>query len=334
MSPWRRVVVVLVLIPLAVAPMGVAGQTQGHSASSGVTYLTDSGVTITLTDDRTVATQPFASTTSWQDDTLTVSGTNAGVSVSDSSYTSSSVTVSDVDIQGGSLTVERSNLNQTLVVTNGDAATIDLRDYQVGNGVSDLSYSSAGGVTVELAFASSKNITAVDGSGATLDNSTGATATLQLPAGTNTVTLQSRTTSQPAQLTAPVLASHYYVVIALAGALTAAWLYRPEDRTQITAFGAFLLWSLAAVLGGEVTVLDESTETVVGNVSAGTAVAVEGSSQFVAAPMPPAVRWLFAGFGVLSALAGVLYIVGVYPPTTDEPMTQQPADDDGRGVEA
>jgi len=55
-------------------------------------------------------------------------------------------------------------------------------------------------------------------------------------------------------------------------------------------------------------------------VSDGTAVAVETTGQLVAAPVPTPVRWLFGLFAVLSALAGLLYVLGVYPPTTDDPM--------------
>jgi heme A synthase len=117
-----------------------------------------------------------------------------------------------------------------------------------------------------------------------------------------------------------MLATHYYAVLVLAGALTAAWLFRPRDRTQVTAFGAVLAWGLAAVLGGDVAVFDGTNETIVGNVSDGTAVAVETTGQLVAAPVPTPVRWLFGLFAVLSALAGLLYVLGVYPPTTDDPM--------------
>jgi hypothetical protein len=120
-----------------------------------------------------------------------------------------------------------------------------------------------------------------------------------------------------------MLATHYYVLVLLAGALTAAWLFRPRDRTQVTAFGALFAWGLAAVLGGDVEIYDASNETVVGNVSNGTAVAVETTGEFVAAPVVAPVRWLFGLLALLSALAGILYVVGVYPPTTDDPMIDQ-----------
>jgi len=117
-----------------------------------------------------------------------------------------------------------------------------------------------------------------------------------------------------------MLATHYYILVALAGALTAAWLFRPRERTQVTAFGALLSWGLAAVLGGAVEIYDATNETVVGNVSDGTAVAVETTGQFVAAPIPTPVRWLFGLLALLSALAALLYVLGVYPPTTDDVM--------------
>lgn len=120
-----------------------------------------------------------------------------------------------------------------------------------------------------------------------------------------------------------MLTTHYYVLIALAGALTAAWLFRPRERTQVTTLTALVAWALAAVLGGDVKVFDASNQTVVGNVSDGTAVAVETSGQLVAAPIPTPVRWLFGLFALLSGLAAILYVVGVYPPATDDPINNE-----------
>ena len=71
-----------------------------------------------------------------------------------------------------------------------------------------------------------------------------------------------------------MLATHYYILVALAGALTAAWLFRPRERTQVTAFGALLSWGLAAVLGGAVEIYDGTNETIVGNVTDGTNVEI------------------------------------------------------------
>jgi len=115
-----------------------------------------------------------------------------------------------------------------------------------------------------------------------------------------------------------MLATHYYAVLLLAGALTGAWMFKANQRTQVTTLLAFVSWGVAAVVGGSVEVFDASNETVVGNVSNGTAVAVETSGQFVAAPVPDPVRWLFGLLALLSALAAILHTIGVYPPVTDD----------------
>ena len=120
-----------------------------------------------------------------------------------------------------------------------------------------------------------------------------------------------------------MLATHYYALLVLAGALTAAWMFRPRQRTQVTTLAALVSWGLAAVLGGSVEVFDGANQTVVGNVSNGTAVAVDTAGQFVAAPVPSPVRWLFGLLALLSGLAGILHVVGVYPPVTDDSTPEQ-----------
>ncbi|CAI49739.1 uncharacterized protein NP_7020A (plasmid) [Natronomonas pharaonis DSM 2160] len=96
----------------------------------------------------------------------------------------------------------------------------------------------------------------------------------------------------------------YYFALAVgATLLTAAWLFRPDERTTITSFGAFVSWSLTALVGGEVE-------------------RVTSDGSVVAAPVPAEVRWLTFLFALLSLLALILYTVGVYPPNTDdEPLS-------------
>lgn len=115
-----------------------------------------------------------------------------------------------------------------------------------------------------------------------------------------------------------MLVSHYYAV-ALAGALlTAAWLFRPEERTAVTTLGAFLAWGLTALLGGDV-------ETYVAGGGQlqqdpnGTYHAVATGGELVAAPVPEEIRLFATLWAVLSGLALVLYVWGVYPPASEEP---------------
>jgi hypothetical protein len=115
-----------------------------------------------------------------------------------------------------------------------------------------------------------------------------------------------------------MLLTHYYAVAVLAGACTAAWLFRPEDRTAVTSLTAFLGWTLTALLGGDVERFDHSAATVetVNN----TTLAVEGAGTLVAAPVPTEARLFALLWALLSALALILYVLGVYPPESEQPV--------------
>jgi len=97
-----------------------------------------------------------------------------------------------------------------------------------------------------------------------------------------------------------MLLTHYYAIATAAVLLTGAWLFRPTERTQITTLGAFFAWGLTGLLGGD------------------TEVASGGS--VLAAPVPEEMRLFAALWAVLSALALVLYVWGVYPPQSTDPV--------------
>jgi len=111
---------------------------------------------------------------------------------------------------------------------------------------------------------------------------------------------------------------HYYAVVLGASALTAAWLFKPEERTAVTTLGAFISWTLAAVFGDNVERFDHSAETVetVNN----TTLAVEGAGTLVAAPVPTEFRLFALLWAVLSMLALILYVLGGYPPDSEAPV--------------
>jgi len=81
-----------------------------------------------------------------------------------------------------------------------------------------------------------------------------------------------------------MLIAHYYAIAGAAVLCTGAWLFRPEERTQVTTIGAFFAWGLTALLGGD------------------TEVATGGS--LLAAPVPDELR-LFAALWALFELAQV-----------------------------
>jgi len=89
----RRTAAVLALCAvILLSPVGVvvAQTLPTHSATAGVDYRTNSGVTVTLGDDRDVAAVPFADDQTFADDSLRVSGSDASVEVDSGTYTGDS----------------------------------------------------------------------------------------------------------------------------------------------------------------------------------------------------------------------------------------------------
>lgn len=97
-----------------------------------------------------------------------------------------------------------------------------------------------------------------------------------------------------------MLLTHFYAIASAGALLTAAWLFRPEERTQVTTIGAFFAWGLTALLGGD------------------TEVATGGS--LLAAPVPDELRLFAALWALLSGLALLLHVWGVYPPADETPV--------------
>jgi len=116
-----------------------------------------------------------------------------------------------------------------------------------------------------------------------------------------------------------MLLTHYYAIAVAAVLLTAAWLFKPEARTAITTLGAFLAWGLVALLGGATeTYADSGAELQQAGDDTYHAVAI--GDQLVAAPVPDEIRMFAAMWALLSALALILYVWGVYPPADETPV--------------
>jgi len=197
MSDRQTAVVLGVIALILLAPVGVAvAQTLStHSATAGTQYQTNSGVTVTLGDDRSDIDQvPFDGNTTYADKSLRVSGSDASVEIDDATYGSDPVAIRNVDVSGGGVTVERTDLSRSVTFESGDATLFQLRNYTVGDGAEDFAYASDNGVTVTLDGFDAIGVAAVDtGTGEALDIfSVGpdGEATFELPAGQRSVSLQ------------------------------------------------------------------------------------------------------------------------------------------------
>ena len=194
MESDRATAFIAVVFAVLLLPAGVAiAEDLTHSATEGVTYQTNSGVTVTLGDDRDVAAVPFEDDQTFRDADLRVSGSDAAVTAGDGAYTDDPVTVTDVDVSG-SLTIERTDIDRSMTIEDGDASTLQLRDYAVGNEETDFAYSSDNGLTLTLEGVENINIGAVEvGTGepvATDDATDDGTVTFDLPAGEREIRLE------------------------------------------------------------------------------------------------------------------------------------------------
>ncbi|MDR9431627.1 MAG: hypothetical protein RI568_13140 [Natronomonas sp.] len=182
------------IILLAVPAGFVVAQSLSHQSTTGVTYQTNSGVTVTLGDAREVEASPFDDDNTFADGNLTISGSDAELEITDQTYNDAdNLVVQQVEVTG-SLTVDQDNLNQTLQIEDGDVTQLQLRDYGVDNGQSDIAYASNNGVTVTLDdLPSGVGIGVVDTStGDVLDSVTTSEGeeTFDLPSGTREAELQ------------------------------------------------------------------------------------------------------------------------------------------------
>lgn len=201
MSDRKGVAAVAAIAVLLAAVGGFAvAQTLSHTATTGVTYETASGVQVTLGNDRTVDAEAASATSdTFADKNLTISGSDAQVEITDATYADTPLSVQNVDVTG-SLVVKRSDLSQTLRVESGDASVIQLREVALDDGTDDIAYRSSNGVTVTFTGLPSVNVAAVDSSTGepigTDDASSDGEATFQLPSGSNNIALE----AAPAEL--------------------------------------------------------------------------------------------------------------------------------------
>lgn len=118
-----------------------------------------------------------------------------------------------------------------------------------------------------------------------------------------------------------MLLLHYYALVTVAVGATGAWLFRPQERTAVTTLAGFLSWGLAALVGADTeTHADAGAELV--NHTNGTTAVAQGE-QLVSVPVPAEIRLLQTLFALLSVLALLLYIWGVYPPESSENASER-----------
>ena len=195
MNRRRGLLVVAALTLLVAAPAGIAiAQTLTHPATAGVVYETNSGLEVTLDDPRDVAAVPFSDSQTFTDGDVSVSGSDATVTIDDSAYAGDRVTLQDVDATGGSVTLTRSAAPTRFEVTDGTANVIQINPLNRSDDATDFAYQSDDGLTVRYTGQPSIGLAAVDtANGEPLDTTIvgeDGVAEFTLPQGTANVRLE------------------------------------------------------------------------------------------------------------------------------------------------
>jgi hypothetical protein len=119
---WLVVVAVLLLV---VVPIGAVSQSNTHQASAGVPYQTNSGLTVSLGDDREVEAAPFADNQTFRSDGVTISANgSADVTVTDQTFSQGTMQLASIDATSTPVTATRDTLNTEVTVSGGASALI------------------------------------------------------------------------------------------------------------------------------------------------------------------------------------------------------------------
>jgi hypothetical protein len=184
------VVVVVLLLSAPVA--SITGPS--HQATQGTPYQTNSGLTVTLGDDREVEAVPFADNQTFRSDGVTISANgSADVTVTDQTFSGETMQLASIDATSTPITATRDNLT-TEVTVSGGATDLIVHNVTVGDNETDLEVVAAsetnltvGGVPADI------GLQAVDSNGdvvaGTTDTDNGQ-AELTIPTGSYSLRLQ------------------------------------------------------------------------------------------------------------------------------------------------
>jgi hypothetical protein len=140
----------LVVLLLLLVPAGAAISGPSHTASSGVVYQTNSGLDVTLSDQREVAAAPFADDQTFRSDGVRLSAAgNASVTVTDQTFSGSTMQLASIDADANAITATRDTLNTEVTIENGTDALI-VHNATLDDGSTDLEVSASSQTTITL----------------------------------------------------------------------------------------------------------------------------------------------------------------------------------------
>jgi hypothetical protein len=129
---------VVVVVLLLLAPVTGAITGPSHQATQGTAYQTNSGLTVTLGDDREVEAVPFADDQTFRSDGVTISANgSADVTVTDQTFSAGTMQLAGIDATSNAITATRDTLNTEVTVSGGATALI-AHNVTVGDNATDI----------------------------------------------------------------------------------------------------------------------------------------------------------------------------------------------------
>lgn len=191
MSRRRDLAVIALVLVLVTGPAVAQVADPSHLASSGVTYQTNSGLQVTLTDERDVEAVPFADNRTFASQGVEVeAGGTASVSVSDQSFSGESMAVREIDASQNAIILRRDDLNNDVTVSGG-ATDIIINNMTLDDGETDFDLVTNSEANVSVTgLPDAGNIQAVNSTGDVVASADTATGTLTFDAGSYQVRLQ------------------------------------------------------------------------------------------------------------------------------------------------
>lgn len=184
-----------ILLVIVLLAAGAAGAISGPSHfASDATYQTNSGLSVTVADDREIAAVPFGDDETWASEGVSVSATgDSAVRLTGQSFDGDSMPITNIDAGSHTVSAGREDLESDIRIDGGANAVI-LYDVTLDNGEVDLEVVASGETTIVVENVPDVDgIQAVDASGTPVAGTTDTSdneAELTLPAGEHALRLQ------------------------------------------------------------------------------------------------------------------------------------------------
>ena len=183
----RRVDLAIIGLVLVVLLAPAVGALTGpsHTATAGVTYETNSGLEVTLGDEREVEASPFADDETFASDGVEIQSPGpSAVRLPTQAFDGDSMAVRDIDASTNAVTLRRDTLSNDVTV-DGGATDLIVHNVTLDDGAVDLEVvaESQTEITVDNLPAVGQ-VEAVDSDGTTVASADADTGTFSLEAGT------------------------------------------------------------------------------------------------------------------------------------------------------